>query len=156
MQANFSLRTSGRRVVLNERKKLERRKGEAQFIFYFHYPSSTSPSSLLGKVLTKFGLQKSNFQNSLALFYLSSVSIYNQNAILFSLSNGSTRFLKKPPERQFFSCQTRVSCIRFNQTTKLRWPTRDMLQIKKLLQIKQSCCKIKNFPANKTKLLQIQ
>ena len=38
----------------------------------------------------------------------------------------------------------------------VRWPTGDMLQIKKMLQIKESCCKLKNFAANKKKLLQIK
>ena len=38
----------------------------------------------------------------------------------------------------------------------LRWPTRDMLQIKKLLQIKWSWCNLKNVAANKIKLLQIK
>ena len=36
------------------------------------------------------------------------------------------------------------------------WPTRDMLQIKKLLIIKYICCKLKNVAANKIKLLQIK
>ena len=33
----------------------------------------------------------------------------------------------------------------------VQWPTRDMLQIKKLLQIKSSCCKLKNLALNKIK-----
>ena len=38
----------------------------------------------------------------------------------------------------------------------VRWPSGDMLQIKKLLQIKWSCCKLRNVAANKIKLLQIK